>query len=544
LGNNDLGPYYGNGPSNESSDKSEGEMEDTNTDDIKRQAVVIIHGIGEQRPMDTLRGFVNALLHEENQHEDEKKGRPYHSKPDTISNSYEMRRIKLRKFKDPRTVISINDDWKYQTDFFEYYWAHHMSGTEWRHVLTWIQRILRRSWRDLTRKDRENSKRKAYENPRCHQRLGLLYAWTWAFIIVAFVVSSVFAIMTRSTPVVTTTGVPAILFALIVAFKFLPRLFLGEMAKNTIGDAARYLDIAPANIARRYDILRGGKEMLRSLHEQTSTYTEKDEVRYVYDRIVVVGHSLGSIIAYDLLKHYWAEVNGHLQIEHGKALEVAESFDCPDACPDIGKTRHLNHRLFWKAQYNLWRDLNRGWLGKEAFESDKAHRARWLITDFITLGSPLSYGALLLADSVDDFKTRTELRELPICPPDRSRHIRPGHFVVPLDQEADVSASKLFDILHHGALFAVTRWTNFFFPKDLIAGKVKNVFGEGIRDIELIGGPDSWVGSHTSYWDLKSTTCLEALRTILKDVRWSEPMVAPVSVGKSEAVPRSGRGRR
>ena len=500
------------------------------TDDIKRQAVVIIHGIGEQRPMDTLRGFVNALFHKENQDDDENKGRPYHSKPDTISDSYELRRIKLRKFKDPKTGISINEDWKYKTDFFEYYWAHHMSGTEWGHVWAWIRRILCRSWKDLTEK--ENSKREAYQN----SRQGPLYAWTWALIIVASVVVLVFAsgIFTWSPAVVTTTGVPAILFALIV--KFLPRRFLGEV-KNTIGDAARYLDIAPANIARRYDILRGGKEMLRSLHEQTSKYTEKDKVRYVYDRIVIVGHSLGSIIAYDLLKHYWAEVNGHLQIEHGKALEETESFDRPEDCPDIGKTSHLNHNLFWKAQYNLWRGLNGEWLGKEEFESDKAPRARWLITDFITLGSPLSYGALLLADSVDDFKTRTELRELPICPPDRSRHIRPCHFVVPLVEEADVSAAKSFDILHHGALFAVTRWTNFYFPKDLIAGKVKNVFGEGIRDIELIEGPNSWFRSHTSYWDLKSTKCLDELRTILKDVRWAEPMVEPASVGKSEALP-------
>jgi hypothetical protein len=332
---------------------------------------------------------------------------------------------------------------------------------------------------------------------------------------------------------VTITGVPAILLALIVWFKFLPRLFLGEMAKNTIGDAARYLDIAPANIARRYDILRGGKEMLRSLHNQTSKYTEKDKVHYVYDRIVIVGHSLGSIIAYDLLKHYWYEVNGHLPIEDRKAVEETERFDCPEGCLDIGQPHHLNGKLFWNAQYNLWKYLNRKWLGKEEFETDKAPCARWLITDFITLGSPLSYGTLLLAETVDDFKTKTELRELPICPPDRSRHIRAGHFVVPLDQEADVSAAKSFDILHHGALFAVTRWTNFYFQKDLIAGAVKNVFGEGIDDIPLSEGPNSWFRSHTSYWDLKSKECLGKLRTLLKDVRCSGE---PVSTGKSEAL--------
>jgi len=40
----------------------------------KRQAVVLIHGIGEQRPMDTLRSFVSGLGF-----------KTYHSRPDRLS---------------------------------------------------------------------------------------------------------------------------------------------------------------------------------------------------------------------------------------------------------------------------------------------------------------------------------------------------------------------------------------------------------------------------------------------------------------------------
>ncbi len=257
-----------------------------NPDDIKRQAVVIIHGIGEQRPMDTLRRFVEAVLYKENQNTDENTLPPYYSKPDTISDSYELRRIKLKK------LTGINEDW-YNTDFFEYYLAHHMSGTEWWHVLSWIWRILHRSLSDLreifhrhlsdvTEKDCEKQKRIANEyhrnHERNHMRLGLLYALTFAFIIAAIVVVLTFVIFTMSRPVVAITGAPAILLALIACFKFLPRLFLRK-AKNTIGDAARYLDIAPANIARRYDILRGGKDVLRSLHDRKSPFTEEGTVR-------------------------------------------------------------------------------------------------------------------------------------------------------------------------------------------------------------------------------------------------------------------------
>jgi hypothetical protein len=279
-------------------------------------------------------------------------------------------------------------------DFFEYYWAHHMSGTEWWHVFSWTWRILHRSFSDVTEKDSENQKRKAYENARHHERLGQLYALIWAIIIVFVLVVTKITLSS----VVTITYAPAMLLALsakllalIACFMLLPRLFL-RRAKNTIGDAARYLDIAPANIARRYDIVRGSKDMLRNLHEQTSKYTEKDKVRYVYDRIVIVGHSLGSIIAYDLLKHYWYEVNGLLSIENRetlkeedrKTLEELESFYCTEDCPGIAQTR----KRFWRAQYNLWRYLNRTWLGIEEFDSANVPPARWMITDFITLGSP------------------------------------------------------------------------------------------------------------------------------------------------------------
>ena len=64
--------------------------------------------------------------------------------PYSISDSYELRRIKLRKFKDPKTGISINEDWKYQTDFFEYYWAHLMHGNRFGHVIAWLFRLAAR----------------------------------------------------------------------------------------------------------------------------------------------------------------------------------------------------------------------------------------------------------------------------------------------------------------------------------------------------------------------------------------------------------------
>jgi hypothetical protein len=99
-----------------------------------RQAVLLIHGIGEQRPMDTLRDFVAAFL----------KHGTYHSKPDTLSDSFELRRLKLRKLVSERPdEKSVNADWP-ETDFYEYYWAHQMYGTTVSHVTSWLLRIMGR----------------------------------------------------------------------------------------------------------------------------------------------------------------------------------------------------------------------------------------------------------------------------------------------------------------------------------------------------------------------------------------------------------------
>lgn len=65
-----------------------------------------------------------------------------------------------------------------------------------------------------------------------------------------------------------------------------------------VGDAARYLSPSPENIALRQRIRTDGVALLRRLHESGE-----------YDRIVVVGHSLGSVIGYDMLTALWRDYN-------------------------------------------------------------------------------------------------------------------------------------------------------------------------------------------------------------------------------------------
>ena len=64
-----------------------------------KQAVLLIHGIGEQRPMSTLRGFVDAVWtrNESIHHPHINAAEELWSKPDSISGNFELRRLTTPK---------------------------------------------------------------------------------------------------------------------------------------------------------------------------------------------------------------------------------------------------------------------------------------------------------------------------------------------------------------------------------------------------------------------------------------------------------------
>ncbi|HQZ14153.1 MAG TPA: hypothetical protein PK286_14820, partial [Devosia sp.] len=117
-------------------------------------------------------------------------------------------------------------------------------------------------------------------------------------------------------------------------------------------------------------------------------------------------------------------------------------------------------------------------------------------TDFITCGSPLTYAQLLMALSEDDLKRQKEGRELVTCPP--TPDIK---FGMTRDLRATTPDGKLRRVRtpDHAGVFAFTRWTNLYAPSkfvfdgDFLSGPLGEVFGSGIRDVEV-------TATHTSYW--------------------------------------------
>ena len=402
---------------------------------MSKQAVLIIHGIGNQRPMDTLRQFVRTVWSDDaSLHRDHRQAAGLWSKPYPLSQNFELRRLTTAENKAGL-----------KTDFFEFYWAHLIQGTKISHLVNWALSVLFRPPSAVPRS------------------LRLLYAVLWLALIV-FVALSALAAWRLAAGEAQPWWLKWLL-GLIVA----PALTM--VLTEIVGDAARYLHVAPANIQRRHEIRSAGVQVLQSLHEKG------------YERIVLVGHSLGTVIAYDILSHSWAEAAAQDAVASAETLAAVRTLE------DMAVAGVADPARWQAAQRHL-------------FELRRKAGSSWRVSDFITLGSPLAHAQVLLAADAADLAQRIQARELLACPPaleSTSVDLKPwSGFSYPPG-----AAQRR---LHHAAVFAVTRWTNLYFPAraliggDLVGGPLAPVFGPAVRDVAV--STTRWGGllSHTAYW--------------------------------------------
>lgn len=421
-----------------------------------KQAVVFIHGIGEQKPMETLRKFVVAVL------PPAKKGKEqFFSKPDPMSELFELRRLQATGGK--------------QAHFYEYYWAYQVEGTTFSHLFSWLKDLMFRKKKDI---------------PPALRTIWITL-WILTISIIVLTLSGGFAYVQGWYETQPMYGAANI--SLLVVLGIL-QAFLIHYA----GDAARYLSSSPKNIKLRQRIRKEGIELLKQLHQSR-----------MYDRIIIVGHSLGSVIAYDLITHFW--INYNTDYEFYKNETELETYLSQGVSPQAA----IRHKVSNAAQ-KLTIDSDEG-LEKFRTRQVKANIEqrkwgnKWRITDLITLGSPLAHAVLLQASSKDEFEERTRQRELPTCPPIKDKK----GYVYSNKSHIKLSSGKKFCplYLHHAAPFAVTRWTNIYFPAvfgifgDLVGGPLRSVYGLGIKDIPVkINSLRRYtIAAHTSYWENEDT---------------------------------------
>ena len=441
---------------------------------MAKQAVLLIHGVGEQKPMDTLRRFVDAVWVKardiQNEYAVRNAGTLLWSKPDTVSESFE-----LRKLTTPQNAAGI------RTDFYEFYWQHLMQETTYGHVVAWAKSLL-------------------FRRPATVPKQLLLSYWLLWIVIVTLLIAAI--VIAVSGAVSDDAPLPWWM-SLVISLVILPAL--GLVMKEIVGDAARYLHVAPANVQRRHEIRQAGIKLLMTLHERG------------YDRIILVGHSLGSVIGYDILTHSWPSFNW---VEPTANPPSCQALDAVEALA-VGRSTDVTRIQNAQRQY---------------FEEFRNNGGDWRVTDFITLGSPLAHAAILLAKDARDLSAKQEQREAPRCLPALEPFVR-NH------QQGERFAFELegfqgFRIPHHAAVFALTRWTNLYFPNskivvgDLIGGPLAAVFGAGIRDVRVTTTQRAGLLSHTLYWilpdGLADTPHIAALREALDltDMRGVAPAVA------------------
>jgi hypothetical protein len=408
-----------------------------------RQAIILVHGIGEQRPGQMLREFMKNVF-------DKDAGEHYYIKPDYVSSLFEMRIATVPRGGSLRPT----------TDVYELYWAHTIRDTTLPQVYIWMLRLICSEW----------------------SKIPVALRGLVVFVRILLPVLAVTAF------IVALSGIPAKVMVIggglfIILAALLPvalKAFGNRYIVNYAGDAARYLEPRAYNISRRQEIREAGVKLINDLHKKGR-----------YSRMVVYGHSLGSVIAYDILSLAWArrsrlrKSTDHVSSRHMMALEnYLNQVSSKRAVLDLNHAQNMQHKA--------WTEF-----GRNGF--------KWLITDFVTTGSPLAYAQWLLnADSRTGFDDLVRERTFPTCPPQpetpsrvsasmSSRQCFTFTHSFPDLRPDHKNQNRSVRIPHHGGLFAITRWTNLFFPwnglclyGDPVGGPLSINFGQWINDISLV----------------------------------------------------------
>ena len=427
-----------------------------------RQAIIIVHGIGEQLPGQMLRSFKKSGVFGASSTPG-----PF-VKPDYDSSLFELRTMRIARDTAAHRPT---------TDVHELYWADLIRDTTLSQVYGWLLRLLLAPNANIA-----SSLRK--------------YFWAVRVLIVILAAAIGWFLFSRTGQAWKAAMTAGALAAIPTVGWLLLRLMGSRFLLSFLGDAARYLEPRPGNVERRQAIREAGVDLLNALHDSGD-----------YSRIIVFGHSLGSVIAYDILSLAWTRrcrKNENKKVMTSRELIRVEDLLNPRSnqlgVPSIDEIR--------ARQYAAWQEYRRNGF-------------QWLVSDFVTAGSPLTSARLLLnLDKWTSFDDLVADRSFPTCPPQTEtvRTPTPGRkrqqftFTHAYPDPDGGSRSRSVQVPHHAALFALIRWTNLYFPLqrvirgDPIGGPLcqtfgSQTFGSWIDDVAVPQPGGGFAGfAHTLYW--------------------------------------------
>ena len=446
-----------------------------------KTAVVVIHGIGNQRPMDTLREFINNI---------KDKNDLVFNNPDKIANFHETRRISMAQ----RNV-----------DFYEYYWANLITEPTSLALCRWVFMLLfrikseRLNWLlvivitilTLIAFTTIYYTLTAFDFPSFCPKLSNLYHDCFKEINPILLFHEKIVIGNEIVGIIYSAIKHLVIFIVVTIVGLFTYLkLIGNNVLSVLGDAFKYLAPVPQNINDRYKIRENGIRFLRKLHDLRDS-----DGNPLYDRIIIVGHSLGSVIGYDLIRYLWPNyVRSHLfaPIDSNQAGIYSELYKKFTENPP---SLNIEPSEFQPYQSLLFKELK-----------NKGNKCR--ITNFVTLGSPLYLIPFLYTENKMSFNERVKLRELITCPPQIQR-IKPFVNNSPInDERFPISfLENNREFINHSSPFAFIQWDNFYFKNDFIGGDLIDL-GKGIsNNVVPIGVKGKFIlkffpcKTHCKYWD-------------------------------------------
>lgn len=502
---------------------------------LAKQAVVIIHGMGEQVPLETIGDFVDTVYKRDPAFagaEVRPDGNLTSMVPDPATGSAELRRITTHPPQGGK-----------RTDFYEFYYADIMDDNPLDVVTAWLAALLLRSPFRLPRRVQviilwlvlwllALVVGVAAAIMLVPTAVGYIWgllpaaefvgAWRWLAGIAGVALGAVillFRLFTMESLRKLKLGMPLVLIALGGALWLVPpelvedpRVWAGIVTFGVswlfstfvgpyFGDVVRFVRATPRTVERRALVRKRGLDLLDALHDKKATDGKTPE----YDRIVIVAHSLGTMVAYDLLLHYWLKSGpDHHQLKQ-VSLPLATAFSQVD--------QFVN--ATWKPAAGLGGAIPRAQFDHDAYRAAQAavfdalrdSPLNWRISDLITLGSPLIHSEFLVVDTEDELAESFEQRRFASSPP------RPDPVQgAPATMLYMDNATGQGPFAHFAAPFAAVRWTNIhddcWFPAlgDVVSGPVRPTFGPAIWDHNVAIRRPGWlpladrIFTHTRYW--------------------------------------------
>lgn len=416
--------------------------------------------------MDTLRSFVETVWNGDLSLTPENRNNR-RTDPDTgatVNKSWLTPDVERTQSHELRRITTPADVNEVYTDFYELYWSDVTQGTTMERLKAWILGLLWRPWSDVPA-----DVRKLYV---------LLWLVTIAFALpaIAVALAPVFGFdHVLCVPIAVWTGLAAVV-ALILA-RLLPFL----------GDVAVYARALPGTVAKRKEARERGMQLMSGLMDDSR-----------YDRIVLVAHSLGTILAFDLLQLLWAKYAPNpSQPRAEEPLLKAFRAVGKKALPIDAAGRRA--RRFEPAELEEFR--RQQWDVYAQLRSHPDGEGRpWKISDFVTFGSPLAHAEFLMVQNGKAFDRAVDERSLSTCPP-----------VSEFKDPTVLYPSEKPRHPHHAAVFAATRWTNIYdqgngwLTGDPISGHMEENFGPGVENIRVrLRWSLGRIVTHTTYWDAKA----------------------------------------